>query len=159
MPVEIANQQEFRAVRFELEITINCPITKVWNSLVSETTKWWPKDFYTSPNTKAFIIEPKLGGRMYEKGSRAGAGLVWMTVYGVEPPKYLYLVGFISPPFGGPATSLLTINLSENGKNTTLLKIQDNCFGQLSGDMSKSLADGWQLLFEGNLKPFAEKKR
>ncbi|MGH8016226.1 MAG: hypothetical protein ACREBV_08550 [Candidatus Zixiibacteriota bacterium] len=88
MSIKTAEPNKLQSVGIELEIAIDRPISKVWKALVTETTKWWPKDFYTSKNTKAFVIEPKLGGRMYEKLT-GGAGLVWMTVYGIEPPKYL----------------------------------------------------------------------
>jgi len=158
MAITELDKQMFRAVQIDLEFNYDAPIRKVWRALVIETTKWWPKDFYTSNKTKSFVIRPKLGGHMFENLGN-GAGLVWMTVLGIEAPKYLYLAGHISPPFGGPAVSLLTINLAEKGKTGTTIKLQDNCFGQISEKMAQSLDDGWKILFEGNLKPYVEKKK
>lgn len=155
MPVNELDRKNMRAVKLELEIEINDSIENVWKALVTDTTKWWPKDFYTSPNTKSFNIEPKLGGWMYEMQADGG-GLIWMTVQGLRPPNYLYLVGHISPPFGGPATSLLTIELVEKGKKVTTFKLQDNCFGQLGDNMQKSLDDGWKYLFENCMKAYIE---
>lgn len=137
MAITEFDKEHFRAVSINLELAINVPTSMDWKALVAETTKWWPKDFYTLPQTKAFILEPKLGGRMFEKSGKAGAGLVWMTVFGMEPPKYLYLAGFISPPFGGPATSLLTINLSEKGRSGAILNLQDYLFGEVNDKMAK----------------------
>ena len=153
-----AKQSQIQAIQVELELSIKAPITKVWGDIVSNTTKWWPKDFYTSSASKEFIIEPKLGGRMYEDAG-SGTGLVWMTVHGIEPPKYIYLVGHIRPPFGGPAISMLNIRLSSEGKNETKLELSDAVFGQVSENMAKSLDDGWKYLFENCLKAFVEKQK
>src|SRR4051794_15154403 len=74
----------------ELEIEIAATPERVWSSLVEETTFWWPKDFYTSAKTKAFRIEPRLGGLMYEDWGN-GEGLVWFRVFGVETAASLHL--------------------------------------------------------------------
>jgi uncharacterized protein YndB with AHSA1/START domain len=70
----------------ELEIPIEAPIERVWKALVAETAKWWRRDFYTSNEAKRFVIEPVLGGRMYEDWGD-GAGVVWATVNAVKAPR------------------------------------------------------------------------
>jgi len=50
----------------EIQVTINAPQQRVWQALLYETPQWWRKDFFTSPKTKAFVIEPRVGGRAYE---------------------------------------------------------------------------------------------
>lgn len=138
----------------QLKIHIAAAQSVVWKALVKDTSLWWPKDFYTSARTKGFVIEPKLGGRAYEDAGR-GEGLIWYSVLGVEAPDFILMSGYVAPPFGGPATSLLRLTLSAVSKTLTLLEVVDSSFGHV-GDCDKS--EGWRLVFEGGLKRHLETK-
>ena len=144
----------FGVVDVKLEVTIAASPTRVWAALVDETSHWWRKDFYTSPKTKRFVIEPRLGGKAYEDFGD-GAGLVWYSVIGFEPPTSLRLAGYLFPEYGGPANCLLHITLEPKGKET-LLKLNDCVFGRPNDDCGTSLTDGWKLLFEDALKAYVE---
>src|SRR3712207_2686141 len=100
------------SVEAKVEITMHAPQERVWQALVNETAHWWPKSFLTSERTKRFVIEPKLGGRVFEDYGGA-EGATWYTVVGVDSPNSLALVGHMGPPFGGPLATLLRIALSE----------------------------------------------
>jgi hypothetical protein len=75
MAVAKLDKSGTKAVQIDLEIVINAPIKKVCRTMVINTTVWRPRDFHTSPDTKQFKIEPKLGGRNYEEIGH-GTGLV-----------------------------------------------------------------------------------
>jgi len=62
------------------------------------------------------VFEVKPGGRLYEDAG-GGNGLVWYQVIALDAPNSISLAGFIAPPFGGPATSLLRIVFSAKGKS------------------------------------------
>ena len=144
---------EFNVVQIEQRYEIDARIARVWDALVKQTPKWWPRDFCTNPRTKAFIIEPEVGGRAFEDWGK-GEGQQWYQVIGVEAPKYLCMLGQLSAQFGGPATTMLTLRLNEeDGK--TLLSLNDSTFGQVSDSMKQSTDNGWRVLFEG-FKNFVE---
>lgn len=140
------------SVEVRLEFTIHGAQQRVWDALVNDTTHWWPKSFYTSEKTKRFTLEPRLGGRMFEDLGK-GEGLVWFTVNGIETPNYLSLVGYMGPPFGGPATSILRIGLSAAGANETKLEIVDSLFGQVDGCDTES---GWRPIFDEHFRAYVE---
>jgi len=140
------------AVQVELQIRIAAPQGRVWKALVSEVTKWWPKDFYASGDAKRFVIEARLGGRVYEDAGN-GQGLVWYSVLGVEKPNFLLLAGFLAPPFAGPATSLLRLALSAPSKTETLLEITDAAFGCVA---DCNTAEGWGQIFDQGLRAYVE---
>ena len=102
------------------------------------------------------VFEVKPGGRLYEDAG-GGNGLVWYHVIAVDAPNAITMSGFIAPPFGGPATSLLRIGFSAQGKSTTKMEVTDSTFGCL-GDL-KSTEEGWRMLFEGGFKAWVERKR
>ena len=136
---------------FAFEIVIAAPPARVWQVLVSEASAWWPKEFHTSERTQRFVIEPALGGRVYEDFG-GGDGLVWYSVIGVEAGRELILAGHLLPPFGGPAVTALRLTLSAKGKGT-LFRVQDDRFGALDG---QSPVDGWRLVFDTGLRQHIE---
>ncbi len=145
---------EFNVVRIEQAFEIAAPILKVWDALVKQTPRWWPKDFCTNVRAKAFIIEPRVGGKAYEDWGK-GEGQQWYQVIGVESPKYLCLLGQLSPQFGGPAMAMLTLRLSERDKKNTLLSLSDHTFGRADESLRQSIDGGWRVLF-GGFKKFCE---
>ena len=138
-----------------MEIPINGRIDQVWNCLLKDVDIWWRKDFYTSPKTKNFIIEPKPGGRMYEDYGN-DEGLVWANVIIIDSPNVLELKGHLSPQFGGPAFSFLRLMLKEKN-NATILTLSDTVFGKVSESTKKELTSGWKLLFEEGFKNYVDK--
>lgn len=138
-----------------LEFELNTAPPRAWQALVKETSTWWPHTYYTSPKTRKFVIEPKLGGMMGEV-SAPGEGLVWYRVIGVEKPVSLLLAGYLLPPWAGPASSMLRLTLASLGKERTKLELIEYTFGVL-GDC-KSI-EGWKELFGSCFAPYVGKKR
>jgi DNA-binding transcriptional ArsR family regulator/uncharacterized protein YndB with AHSA1/START domain len=144
-----------RVAVVELEIEIHAPRDRVWKALVSDTAAWWPRDFFAGPAPKSFVIEPKLGGRMYEDWG-GGNGLVWAFVIGIEAPRLLVMQGHLSTPFGGPSTAYHTFTLDENGSGATVLRITDGVHGNVDHKKAAQTKEGWEAIFGGGLKAWVE---
>ncbi len=147
-------QATFGVAQIELEIPIKAGPNQVWEALVHETSRWWHKDFYTSSATKGFVIEPRLGGHAYEDFGE-GTGQIWYTVMGIQPPRSIMLLGLLTPAFGGPAQTILELNLKSSGE-TTILQLSDTIFGKVGDQKLTQTREGWMLLFEGGLRAFVE---
>lgn len=141
-----------RSIEVRIDLTLHAPQQRVWDALANEADKWWPSSFYTSERTKRFVLEPRLGGRMFEDFGK-GEGLVWFTVNGIESPNYLSLIGYMGPPFGGPAASILRIGVTAAGPNETKLEIIDSLFGQVDGCETES---GWRAIFDEHFRAHLE---
>jgi DNA-binding transcriptional ArsR family regulator len=152
MPAQAAT--DFGAVQIDLEIAIKAKPQRVWQALVEETSRWWLKDFYSRPEAKGFIIEPRLGGHAYEDCGESG-GQVWYTVVGLEPHKSLSLLGHLIPAFGGPAMTMLQLRLVAKGKGTTL-QLSDAILGKVGEGKLTQTRDGWRMLFEDGLRAYVE---
>ena len=143
--------------RVELEVTIAAGVDRVWKAILEETTKWWRADFYVNPQAKRFVIEPRPGGRMYEDWGN-GAGCLWGTVLVLDPPKTLDLVCYLTPPYGGPAMSMVRIQLAQKGKaKSTTLSLTDAVLGPVSERTAGQLDEGWRALFGEALKKWVER--
>lgn len=140
--------------RVELEIVIRAPLERVWKALIDETNFWWPKDFYVSDKAQRFVLEPKLGGRMFEDWGN-DAGVVWYEIFAFNPPYSIDLKGSLSVPYG-PALSLLHLELQPDEQGTKFL-LSDSVFG-VSTDGGKSKQDGWTQLFEVGFKTYVEER-
>lgn len=154
----MAKKEKIRAagsVEARVELTIHAPQRRVWDALVNESARWWPKNFLSSEKTKKFVIEPRLGGRVFEDNG-GGEGFIWYTVVGVESPNSLQLAGFMGPPFGGPLSSLLRLTLSALSAKETRLEILDACFGAVG---ECDTAGGWREVFDDNFRPYVESKK
>jgi uncharacterized protein YndB with AHSA1/START domain len=142
---------ELASATLEWETLIPRPIDTVWQALVSQTEHWWPKDFHTSELARRFVIEPVLGGRVFEDFGD-GNGLVWYTVIGMQAGRELTLAGQLFPPFGGPALTGLRITLSPQDEGT-LLRLQDFRTGSISNN---AVLEGWKQVFENGLRNYLE---
>jgi DNA-binding transcriptional ArsR family regulator/uncharacterized protein YndB with AHSA1/START domain len=141
----------------ELEITIDAPPERVWKAVLEETTQWWRRDFCVSPDAKAFRIEPRVGGRMFEDWGN-DAGVLWGTVLVLDPPSTLELLCHTTPRFGGPKMSMLRLSLAARGTGT-LLTVSDSVMGRTDAQTAGELDAGWSALFGDALKTWVEANR
>jgi len=139
-----------------LSLEIARPHAAVWKAFAGDIHSWWPKDFYVTESPQRIVFELKPGGRLYEHAGN-GNGLIWYHVIALDVPNSITLSGFIAPPFGGPATSLLNVSFTAKGKSATAMEVTDAIFGCL-GD-TRATAEGWRLLFEGGFKRWIEQSR
>lgn len=143
------------AATHRLTLEIGKPQAAVWKAFTREVASWWPRDFFATETPQRMIFEVKPGGRLYEDAGD-GNGLVWYHVIALDAPRAISLAGFVAPPFGGPATSLLRIEFSRR-EGKTVMEVTDSVFGCV-GD-SAATADGWRMLFEGGFKAWVERNR
>ena len=96
------------------------------------------------------VFEVKPGGRLYEDAGD-GNGLVWYQVIALDAPNSITMSGFIAPPFGGPATSLLRVGFTAQGKSATVMEVTDSTFGCLGDTKThrRGLADAFRWWVQG----------
>lgn len=138
-----------------LTLEIAKPQAVVWKAFTDDIQSWWPKDFYATDSPQRMIFEVKPGGRLYEDSGN-GNGLVWYQVIALNAPNSITMSGFIAPPFGGPATSLLNVSFSVKDKSATIMEVTDSTFGCLE---EATTLEGWRLLFEDGFKAWIERKK
>lgn len=141
-------------IEIEMDLMIRAGREHVWKTLIEEIAAWWPKDFYCLGQPARMLLEPRLGGRLYEDIGN-GAGLLWATVLLYDPPNRIVFAGHLLPPWGGPATTLWRVSLESAG-NTTRLRLSDHVYGRVSEPLRTNLEMGWRLLFEQGLKSYVE---
>jgi len=85
-----------------------------------------------------------------------GNGLIWATVIGMDAPKSILFVGYLTAQFGGPAHTMFEFSLEPVDDDATLLRISDTIFGNVNESLAGQMDQGWRQLFEGALKEYVE---
>jgi uncharacterized protein YndB with AHSA1/START domain len=73
-------------------ISVNAPQEVAWRVFTEQLGTWWPLTQYKIGKVNAIdaVIEPRLGGRWYERGED-GSTCDWGSVLAWEPPSRLLL--------------------------------------------------------------------
>lgn len=101
-------------------------------------------------------LEPHAGGRLFE--ANGDCELLWYHVLAIVPNESLSLVGYCTPDFGGPLTTMLTAKIRDGEEGMTDLRITDALIGRVTDGQITSLSSGWNQLFTDGLKGFVEKE-
>ena len=70
------------------EFTVACPPEHAFAVWAERTSMWWPATHSVSGAPEAVVIEPRAGGRIYERAP-GGAEHEWGRVTAYEPPRRL----------------------------------------------------------------------
>lgn len=136
------------------EVTVRAPRERVWSALVDETSNWWPKDFFSAENPEGFVIEPQLGGRVYEAW-HGGGGVLWGTVVVWSPGYRMTWACEMYPDWTGPGRSFVTFDLEDRGSETKIT-VSDSGICISASQAATSLGSGWQRLIGTHFKSYVE---
>jgi uncharacterized protein YndB with AHSA1/START domain len=140
-------------IEHTLEIEIAAPPARVWKGLTDQISSWWHPGFLRK-GALAFVLEPRVGGRLYEDWGN-GQGLLWYLVIGLAENELLQTMGDLDAKNGGPARLHTTFRLRAEGKGT-VLRLEEQAFGCVDERVKRSLELGWKTLLDGCLKVFVE---
>jgi DNA-binding transcriptional ArsR family regulator/uncharacterized protein YndB with AHSA1/START domain len=147
-------QVVLRSMQVEQEVTINAPAERVFEALTNDISPWWGAPYLITEAPQSIILEPKVGGRMYEE-SGVGEGALWAMVTAIKKNEHLELTGPIG--MSGALHSIATINLEpKNEGEATLVKFSHQAIGQLGEETQANYNAGWQDLLGVRLKAFVE---
>lgn len=139
-----------------LDLDIGGSIQTVWRLLFDKPETWWPADFRAGPAGSRMVLDERVGGSLREERADGG-GLLWYSVIALDPLRSLDLAGHLASRYGGPATTLLHIELAPGtAEGSTLFKLTDSVFGKLGPGFKASAASGWQAIFGDSFKTLAE---
>jgi hypothetical protein len=128
-------------VRFTLPLAL--PPAGAWERLRSEIDHWWPADYRVLPGSR-MQLDARPGGGLRELAA-GDDGVLWYTVQAVSAPRWIMLAGPIGPPFGGPALSLLRLELREVGGGSEL-DLHDAILGRAD---AAAVEAGWRAILAG----------
>jgi uncharacterized protein YndB with AHSA1/START domain len=108
-------------------ISVNAPQDVAWRVFTEQIGSWWPLARYKIGKSNAVdaVIEPRVGGRWYERGED-GSTSNWGSVLAWEPPSRLLLSWDITADWQyDPALKTeIEIRFSAAGKSATRVELE-----------------------------------
>lgn len=139
-----------------VETTIDAAPATVWSTLTDQIGSWWPPHFFSFEGANRFVVEGRLGGRVYEDAGD-GAGATWGTVVVWRPGVTMTWACEMYPGFGGPGRSFVSFEVAANGTGT-VVRLTDAGLAPDGPAAKDSLEAGWAELL-GHAKAYAENRR
>ncbi|CAN5425957.1 hypothetical protein BH11PLA2_BH11PLA2_11580 [soil metagenome] len=136
------------------EVAVRAARERAWQGLTTEIGHWWPRHFFTHPNPAGFVLEPGLGGRVYEDWG-GGAGVLWGTVVVWVPGQRMTWACEMYPDWSGPGRSFVTFTLEDRGLET-IVKVEDAGICINAHQAASSLNNGWHELIGVHFKSYVE---
>jgi uncharacterized protein YndB with AHSA1/START domain len=129
----MANQAEELDLRVFKSIRVKAPIERAFSVFVEQMETWWPATHHIGKTPfEAIFIEPRVGGRWYERNVE-GAQCDWGTVLKWDPPNSVCLSWHLGPGHDSPdwvfdgdmsKSSEVEIRFLSEGPDSTLVELE-----------------------------------
>jgi len=135
-------------------VTVNAPIERAFRIFTESFTTWWPADYHIGEAEMAeAIIEPKVGGRWYERGVD-GSECDWGQVLAWEPPHRLVVTWQINGQWqydpDPEHASEIEVRFTPEGSDQTTVELEHRLLHRLVGGEairdSISSGGGWSAV-------------
>lgn len=143
---------EMKWVEIEQIAEISTNKEMVYTILTSNIRDWWGKPYVMDTKATNIILEPKLGGILYETWDTNG-GYKWGEVSALQKGELIEITGplAMSKAIYGKVSFILTEN---NGK--TKVHLSHKAYGELTEEDRERYTNGWKNLIGLRLKKLAE---
>ena len=103
-------------------VTVEATIEQAFAIFAERPIEWWPESHVFVTDRQAITIEPRVGGRYYERGAD-GEEIAWGTITEWDPPKRLVMTWRVGP-YWQPITddekaSFIKVDFEVVGPTTT----------------------------------------
>jgi uncharacterized protein YndB with AHSA1/START domain len=141
-------------------VTVNASIEKAFSVFTEKFAAWWPTSHQINPNGyEAAYIEPRVGGRWYERAPD-GTECEWGTVLAWEPPNRLLLTWQLDGEYTydpDPAhASEVEVRFIAEGPSTTRVELVHGKLERLAHATQLAESVGGSGGWNGLLRRFAD---
>ena len=90
----------FRVPPIVKNVTVRCAPARAFALFAGDFGRWWPvSQVHTGPDPADCAIEPRVGGRVFERAAD-GRETAWGTVLAYDPPHRLAFSWIVELPAG-----------------------------------------------------------
>src|SRR3954467_10280209 len=146
-------QQRIAPAAIRKTLEVNAPIDRAFTVFASRMGDWWHKEHSIATGTtqKDVIIEPRAGGRWYEKGTD-GSEHQWGKVVAYDPPRRLVLAWQLTREFQYDPDFETTVEATfEEADGVTTAHFEHRDLERMGTDaveLFESMDGGWGLLLD-----------
>ena len=146
-------QQRIAPAAIRKTIEVKAPIARAFDVFANRIGEWWHKEHCLSKGTPLVdvVIEPRAGGRWYEKGGD-GSEQDWGRVIAWEPPHRLVLAWQLNREFEYDPDFETTVEVlfeERDGVTTVRFEHRDlERMGEGAVETLESMDGGWGMLLD-----------
>jgi len=146
-------QQHITPAAIRKTITVNAPIERAFDVFASRMGAWWHKEHSIAKGTTQadVVIEPRAGGRWYEKGAD-GSEHAWGRVLDYDPPRRLVLAWQLNREFVYDPNFETTVEVTfEAQDGVTVVHFEHRELERMGADavqLFESMDGGWAMLLD-----------
>lgn len=135
------------SMHLQVTETIGASRSRVFAALTNSVALWWGKPYLENEKAENIILEPRLGGRLYECWSEMDDdrdGALLGTVTAIKRPEMIRFEG----PFGminHVAHGVVTIRLHSDGPHTQI-HLEHCAVGLIDDNVRQHFQQGWHDL-------------
>ena len=153
---------EVKHLAVQKSITVNAPAAHVFRTFTEKQNEWWPRAHHIGATEKFMaIVEPKVGGRWFERGDD-GSECDWGRVLVWEEPKRIVLSWDLASDFSYDPnlnTEVEVRFIAETTKRTRV-ELEHRCLERYGDQAEKMRAlfdkpDAWAATL-GHMRDYAE---
>ena len=147
-------------------VTVGVPIEQAFRAFTNSFNTWWPHEYHIGQADMAeAILEPREGGRWYERGVD-GSECDWGRVRAWEPPHRLIVTWQINGEWrfdpDPEHASEVEVRFTADGPGQTKVEVEHRLLdrlvaGQAISDTIRG-GGGWTALLEGFAKAIANEE-
>jgi DNA-binding transcriptional ArsR family regulator len=146
----VIGTDEYRVIRIENELRFQAHAERVFEALTTRTLEWFPHT-YGGERVRSIVIEPWVGGALYEDWGD-GQGRLYGQITAWNAP-----LGYSSRGQIGPATILDTVYSIEPEGAGSILRVSKVAAGPMSAEEAAGVSTYGDLArFEGALRAVIE---
>ena len=146
-------QQRIAPAAIRKTIEVKAPIERAFDVFANRIGEWWHKEHSIAQGTTQadVVIEPRAGGRWYEKGAD-GSEHPWGQVLAYEPPRRLLLAWQLTREFQFDPDFETTVEvLFEERDGVTIVHFEHRDLermGEGAAETLESMDGGWGMLLD-----------
>ena len=119
------------------KITVSVPVEQAFQVFTSSFGTWWPREYHIGQAEMAeAILEPRQGGRWYERGTD-GSECDWGRVLVWEPPQRLVVTWQINGQWqfdpDPEHASEIEVRFTAEGPGQTVVELEHRLLDRLAG--------------------------
>ncbi len=139
---------DFTAIaRCHAEVRVRASLEKTFKTLTRRADEWWPTEMRIFGDAGRMEFVTGAGGCLLERGPN-GSEICWGITVAIEPPRVWEWVSYLTPRFGGPAMSMVKIELKDVA-GETLVRLDDASIGPSGDALQESQRVGWLTILQG----------
>jgi uncharacterized protein YndB with AHSA1/START domain len=130
------------------ELVVEAPQERAFRVFTEGINRWWPRAHHIGKaELKEAVLEPRAGGRWYERGVD-GSECLWGKVLVYEPPRRLVLAWQINAQWQYDETlsTEVEVRFTSEGPKRTRVELEHRDlerFGEQQEQIGKAFESGW----------------